>query len=88
MKHTGDNAGTPFNPSVQSAYEGRQFYIRVDLPGVTEEQIRIDIEKTAVTLSVSRNGVMEKKTIRIPEGSRLFRKRLSDGILEIILEKP
>ena len=88
MKPDGGPAVTSFDPPVRVSYEGRQYHICVDLPDATEEQIRIDLEKTALTLTVSRNGTMVRKVIRIPKGLRIFRKKVSDGVLEIFLEKP
>jgi HSP20 family molecular chaperone IbpA len=77
-----------FNPPVQVNDEGRQIHISIGLPGVTEEQIRIDLEKTLFTLSVLRDDTVLKKSIRIPQGARFFRKSFSDGKLEIVLERP
>jgi len=77
-----------FDPPVRVSHQGREFHICIDLPDTTEEQIRIDLEKTALTLSIVRDGSVDKKILRIPEGLRLFRKKVTSGMLEIILEKP
>ncbi|MFY9749545.1 MAG: Hsp20/alpha crystallin family protein [Methanoregula sp.] len=77
-----------FDPPISKSYTGRHIYLTIDLQGVAEEQIRIDLEKTAFTLSIYENEKTFRKVIRIPEGVRLFRKKFSDGILEIVLEKP
>jgi HSP20 family molecular chaperone IbpA len=58
------------------------------LHGIPEEDIRIDLEKTRLTISaVIRTGKVLQK-VTIPEGSRISKKKFRDGILEIILEKP
>ncbi|OPX61766.1 MULTISPECIES: CS domain-containing protein [unclassified Methanoregula] len=77
-----------FDPPVHISYHGRECHICVDLPDTTEEQIRIDLEKTALTLSIIRDGSVDKKIIRIPGELRLFRKKVTSGVLEIVLEKP
>lgn len=77
-----------FDPPVRVSHQGREFHICIDLPDTTEEQIRIDLEKTTLTLSIVRDGSVDKKIIRIPRGLRLFRKKVTAGMLEIILEKP
>lgn len=87
------NPGRPkgnvsFDPPVRVSHQGKEYHICIDLPDTTEEQIRIDLEKTALTLSIVRDGAVDKKLIRIPGGLRLFRKKVTAGVLEIILEKP
>jgi len=77
-----------FDPPISKSYTGRYVYLTIVLQRVAEEQIRIDLEKTTLTLSISENEKTFRKVIRIPEGVRLFRKKFSDGILEIVLEKP
>ena len=77
-----------FDPPISTSFTGRHIYLTIDLRGVAEEQIRIDLEKTTFTLSISANEKTYRKVIRIPEGVRLFRKKFSDGMLEIVLEKP
>lgn len=68
--------------------EGRTIHVTVPLDGIVEEQIRFDLEKTTLTLSVTRDSDVVKKTLRVPGGTRFFKKEIHDGILEIILEKP
>ena len=67
--------------------EGRMVHISIPLPGVTEEQIRIDLENTTVTLSITTDHQIVKKAIRLPYGTRFFKKKFHDGILEIVLER-
>lgn len=88
MKQKNPREQTAFDPPVQVTDNGRQVLVSIGLPGVTEEQIRIDLEKTTFTVSVSDDGTTVKKAIRIPQGVRIFKKKLSDGVLEICLEKP
>ena len=65
----------------------RQIKITIG-PGVTEEQIRIDLDTSALTVSITREGKVEKKAIRVPPGTHLLRKKFLAGIIEMILEKP
>jgi HSP20 family molecular chaperone IbpA len=88
MNHDTSQNSPAFNPPVQVTDEGRQIHISIGLPGVTEEQIRIDLEKNIFTLSVLQDDTIAKKTIRIPPGARFFTKKFSDEKLEIVLERP
>ena len=79
---------TAFDPLISMTDDGRHIHVTFDLPGVTEEHIRIDLEKTTCTLCIQDEERMVKKAIQVPQGARLFRKKFSDGILEIVLDKP
>ena len=57
-----------FDPPVHVTKNGREIHIRIDLPGVTEEQIRIDLENTLFTVSILDNDKLVKKTDPGPEG--------------------
>ncbi len=88
MKQKNPRNRTAFDPPICLTDNGRQICVSVGLPGITEEQIRIDLEKTTFTVSVSGDGTTVKKAIRIPKGVRIFKKKFADGVLEICLEKP
>ena len=88
MRHERQERGSAFNPSVHRRDEGRTIHLTVLLDGIAEEQIRFDLEKTTLTLSVTRDAEVVKKILRVPVGTRFFKKKMHDGILEIILEKP
>ncbi|MDD1703338.1 MAG: hypothetical protein LUQ31_10205 [Methanoregula sp.] len=79
--------GTEFDPPICMTDEGRQIRIIISLPGIAEEKIRIDLEKTIFTLSVSQDAKILKKSIRVPADVRFFKKKFSGGVLEIFLEK-
>jgi HSP20 family molecular chaperone IbpA len=88
MKGTTPQHRNEFNPPVCVTDDDRNVHISIGLPGVKEEQIRIDLEKTSLTISISAGKKTLRKLIHIPKGARFFQKKLSGGILEIILEKP
>jgi HSP20 family molecular chaperone IbpA len=88
MKRESSEAGTVFDPPVHMTDDDRYIHVSIGLPGTTEEQIRIDLEKTTFTVSVSEHGTLFKKTIQVPAGTRVFRKKFSDGVLKMTLEKP
>jgi HSP20 family molecular chaperone IbpA len=88
MKRTTPQEPHGFNPPVCVTDDDRNVHISIGLPGVKEEQIRIDLEKTSLTVSILTGRKMLRKIIHIPKGARFFQKKLSDGRLEIILEKP
>ena len=77
-----------FDPPVRMTDDGRCIHVSIGLPGVAEEQIRIDLEKTTFIVSISENEKTFKKAIKVPQGARFFKKKFSDGVLEIVLEKP
>lgn len=88
MKHDSYHEREAFDPMIRQTDNGREIHININLPGVTEEQIRIDLEKSTFTVSILDHDTPVKKTIRVPKGSRFFKKKFSDGVLEIFLEKP
>ena len=61
--------------------------ILIELPGIAEEKIRIDLDKNSVTIHASDTVKQYKKTIVLPFDARFSKKRFSDGVLELILEK-
>lgn len=63
--------------------------ILTELPDVAEEKIRINLENksSSVTIVAANSSKMYKKVITIPYEVRFFKKRFSDGILELTLEK-
>ncbi len=88
MKKRGNpKDNTAFDPPTRVTDDGRYIHISISLPSVAEEHIRIDLEKTTVTLSITGDGKILRKSIRIPCEARFFRKKFSDGALEIVLEK-
>lgn len=69
--------------------DGKFLRLLTELPGVVEEKIRIDLENqsTSVTIVASGTGINYKKVITIPCEIRFSKKRFSDGVLELTLEK-
>jgi len=69
--------------------EGKFLRILTELPGIAEEKIRIDLENhsTSITIVASDATTQYKKVIAIPYEVRFNKKRFSDGVLELILEK-
>jgi HSP20 family molecular chaperone IbpA len=69
--------------------EGKYLRIITELPGIAEERIKIDLENSpaAVIIVASDAEKHYKKVIAIPCGVRFSRKRFSDGVLELTLEK-
>lgn len=69
--------------------EGKFLRILTELPGIAEEKIKIDLENTStsVTICASDTVMQYKKVITIPCEVRFSKKRFSDGILELTLEK-
>lgn len=69
--------------------EGKFLRILTELPGISEEKIKIDLENqsTSVTIVAVNTIKQFKKVITIPFEVRFSKKRFSDGVLELTLEK-
>jgi HSP20 family protein len=67
--------------------EGEYIRVLVELPGVSEEKIRIDLERSVLTISASDDGLTFKKDLAIPGTVRLGEKYFQNGVLEIHLKK-
>ena len=75
-------------PPTGISENGRSILVVSHLHGIPEEDIRIDLEKSRLTISaVVRTGKVLRK-VSIPEGSTISKKKFRDGILEITLERP
>lgn len=69
--------------------EGKYLRILAELPGIAEERIKIDLENqsTSVTIVAVNTVKQFKSVITIPCEVRFNKKRFSDGVLELTLEK-
>ena len=67
--------------------EGKFIRILIQLPGIAEEKIRIDLEKFSVTIIATDTEKQYRKVITLASEVRLSKKRFSNGVLELILEK-
>jgi HSP20 family molecular chaperone IbpA len=85
LKNTGTEKST--EPAITLLDEGNFLHITAELPGILEEKIRIDLEKTSITIVASDTGKHYKKVINLPCEVRFSKKRFSDGTLDLILEK-
>jgi HSP20 family molecular chaperone IbpA len=67
--------------------EGKFIHLILELPGIAEEKIRIDLEKTTITIVASDSSRRYKKEIFLPDEVIFAKKRFSDGKLSLTLEK-
>lgn len=76
-------------PATTLVDDGKSLHILTELPGIAEEKIKIDFEKhsTLVTIVASDSVKQYKKVITIPCEVCFSKKRFSDGVLELTLEK-
>ncbi|PKL60834.1 MAG: hypothetical protein CVV33_00625 [Methanomicrobiales archaeon HGW-Methanomicrobiales-4] len=76
-------------PATTLITEGKLLCILIELPGIDEEKIRINLENhvNLVTIVASNTWIHYKKVISIPYEVRFSKKRFSDGVLELTLEK-
>jgi HSP20 family molecular chaperone IbpA len=88
-KNNPDNTGPQgtIEPLTTLIDEGKFLRILTELPGVNEETIRFDIEKTTVTIAASDAGKEVKKTIVLPCEGSFCMKQFSEGVLKLTLEK-
>jgi HSP20 family molecular chaperone IbpA len=75
-------------PPTEVTDNGGFLCVTCHLHGIPEEEIRIDLEKSQLTLRASKQNETYLRIVTVPEGSRITRKKFHDGILEIILERP
>jgi HSP20 family molecular chaperone IbpA len=68
---------------------GKFLHILTKLPDIAEEKIKIDLEShsTSVTIVASDTVKQYKTSISVPCEVSFSKKRFSEGVLEIILEK-
>jgi HSP20 family molecular chaperone IbpA len=76
-------------PATTIVDEGTFLRIFTELPDIAEEKIKIDLENhsTSVTVAVSDTVKPYKGVITIPGEVKFSKKRFSNGILELTLEK-
>ena len=76
-------------PATTMIDEGKFLRILTELPGVAEEKIKIDLENSSTSLTIIATDTVKqyKKVITIPCEVRFSKKRFSDGVLELTLEK-
>ncbi len=76
-------------PVINLSDHGRYLQIIAKLPGIAEENVSIDLEKTVVAISVTNtiSGKKYKKCIALPFEVRLEKKKFQNGILDLTLEK-
>jgi HSP20 family molecular chaperone IbpA len=75
-------------PSTSVSETGISFKIICPLPKIPEEAIRIDLEGTQLIISTLNHDTATVQKITVPENSYICKKKFSDGVLEIILERP
>ncbi|MFA5294430.1 MAG: hypothetical protein WC382_02815 [Methanoregulaceae archaeon] len=74
-------------PEMDIFDEGNYLRIVTELPGVSEEKIKIDLEQTTLIISASERGRDYRKRVSLPCEVTLGKKKYQNGILELILEK-
>jgi len=82
------NDGKTFIVPPGIAESGSSIRIISRLDEIPEEDIRIDLEKTRLTITTLTGNEKVIRDITVPEGLRISRKKYRDGILEIVLYRP
>jgi HSP20 family molecular chaperone IbpA len=91
IRHAGNLKNTDLQeimePVTTLRDEGKFIHISMELPGIGEEKIRIDLDKTIITIVASDSSRQYKKVIFLPVEVIFARKKFSDGVLFLTLEK-
>jgi HSP20 family molecular chaperone IbpA len=66
----------------------RSICIICQMQGVPEEEIRVDLEGTQLIISTPVKNATVMRKIVVPEGSTISKKKVRDGVLELILKRP
>jgi HSP20 family molecular chaperone IbpA len=77
------NSAFPFRLSV----DGDRIQVTAELPGISGEKIRLDLETNTLLISATDGETRYKKKISLPWEARLGKKRFRKGVLELTLEK-
>jgi len=67
--------------------EGHQLRVVIEMPGVTQEKIRIAFDNRALIISAKENAKRYKKEIPLPWHGKVVKERFQNGILELVLEQ-
>jgi HSP20 family molecular chaperone IbpA len=76
-------------PATTLIDKGKFLRILTELPGIAEEKIKIDLENSSTSVTIVATDTVKhyKAVITIPCEVRFSKKRFSDGVLELTLEK-
>jgi HSP20 family molecular chaperone IbpA len=86
-KGTGASPGEETGIPYRLIPDGDRIRIIADLPGVSEEWIRLDLEKKTLFISVTNRERSHRVSITLPFVARLGTKKFSKGVLELTLER-
>ena len=67
--------------------EGDQLRVVIEMPGVTQEKIRIAFDDRSLVISAKENAKRYKKEITLPWHGKVVKERFQNGILELVLEQ-
>jgi HSP20 family molecular chaperone IbpA len=90
---TGNSRITRYPVTIEPATtlfdDGKFLRILTELPNIAEEKIKIDLENstTSVTIVATDHDKQYKKSFTVPCEVRISKKRFTDGVLELTLEK-
>ena len=87
MKETENNHIKPVEPVTRCVDEETQVRVLVELPGVDETKIRIELENHTLVIIASDSVKIYKKEIPLASKARICNKKFHNGVLELTLEK-
>ena len=79
----GGGDGVPYHLST----EGDTVHVTVELPGIREELIQLDLDGKVLIISVDGRGPVLRKTIALPCEARIGKKQFRKGVLELLLHR-
>jgi HSP20 family molecular chaperone IbpA len=69
------------------SFDGDLVYLTIELPGIGEEKIRLDLDRTTLVVSTADQGRVVRMPIGLPWEARLGTKAFRKGVLELTLER-
>ena len=67
--------------------DGDSLRIVAELPGISEEKIRLDLDETTLIISVDDRNRQYRMPVTLPWAARLGAKKFRKGVLELTMER-
>ena len=69
--------------------DNENYYAKIDIPGVTKEQIELEFDEATVKFTISKDDAESRKELRVPEGIEIDKAEatLNNGVLTLQLPK-
>ena len=80
---------TAIEPEITLLDDGKFLRVLAEMPGIPEEKIKINLDNSSTSITIVASDTVKeyKKVITIPREVSFSKKRFSNGVLELTLEK-